>query len=119
MNVKNARLSTFFTTRKRVIAFASLTLLLFGVAANGAGNLNNLESGYLLCVNNKSKTVTHPGTAKCPRGSTSLVLGAKGNDGIPGLTGAAGLNVAEEMMEKHLWNGLKDPENYLGLHRAT
>jgi hypothetical protein len=80
------------------------------VAANGAGNLNNSDSGYLLCVNSKTKVVTHPITSKCAKGTKALVLGAKGKDGAIGLTGAAGLNGRDGKDGKTLWNGVKDPE---------
>ena len=67
-----------------------------------------------MCINTKSKVVTHPGTARCPRGSTPLLLGAKGQDGVNGLTGATGLNGRDGLDGKTLWNGIKDPENNWG-----
>ena len=103
----------FFLSRKKLVASIAAPILLLGVAANGAGNLNNSDSGYLMCVNSKTKVVTHPGTSKCPKGSSNLVIGAKGKDGtsgINGLTGAAGLNGLDGKDGKTLWNGTKDPE---------
>ena len=100
--------------RKKTIASIAASLLLVSVAANGAGILNTAESGYLLCVNAKTKNVTHPGTSKCPKGTTALVLGAKGQDGAVGLTGAAGLNGRDGQDGKTLWNGVKDPESTWG-----
>ena len=105
---------THLSARKKSIALIAASLLLVSVAANGAGNLNNPDSGYLLCVNPKTKNVTHPGTSKCPKGTTALVLGAKGQDGAAGLTGAAGLNGSDGKDGKTLWNGVKDPENTWG-----
>ena len=102
--------TSFLSTHKRSIATLSSVLLLVGVAANGAGNLNNSDSGYLLCVNSKTKVVTHPITSKCAKGTKALVLGAKGKDGAIGLTGAAGLNGRDGKDGKTLWNGVKDPE---------
>jgi hypothetical protein len=100
----------FFSSRKKMIATTSTLLLLVGVAANGAGNLNNSDSGYLMCINTKTKVVTHPGTTKCVKGTTPLVVSAKGQLGATGLTGAAGLNGQDGKDGKTLWNGIKDPE---------
>jgi len=102
--------------KKSVIFIGALTLLA-GVAANGAGIINIPTAGYLLCVNSKTKVVTHPGTATCPKGTKGLVVGSKGQDGAPGLTGATGLNGQNGlngMDGKTLWNGTKDPENTWG-----
>ena len=88
--------------------------MLFGVAANGSGVLNNPDSGYLLCVNSKTKALTHPGTLKCPKGTQPLVLGATGKDGAPGLNGATGLNGRDGKDGKTLWSGVKDPESNWG-----
>lgn len=106
--------SRFLSTRKRSIATLTSLLLLVGVAANGAGTLKNSNSGYLLCVNAKTKVVTHPVTSKCPKGTAGLVLGAKGQDGAAGLTGAAGMNGRDGKDGKTLWNGVKDPETTWG-----
>ena len=108
------KLPTYLSARKKTIAFIAASLLLVSVTANGAGILNTADSGYLLCVNPKTKNVTHPGTSKCPKGTTALVLGAKGQDGAAGLTGAAGLNGSDGKDGKTLWNGVKDPESTWG-----
>lgn len=68
--------------------------LLFGSAAFAIDAFNTPESGYVLCVNNKTKAVTFPGVAKCPKGSSRLQLGAQGlpgTQGDQGLQGLAGL----------------------------
>jgi hypothetical protein len=88
-----------------------------GVGAQAAGLLNSPSGGYLVCVNSKTKVVTHPGTSTCPKGSKRLVLGAQGPTGAIGLTGATGLSGkdgAAGIDGKTLWNGVKDPESTWG-----
>ena len=109
--IKSSPISPF---RSKLVAAIAAILLFIGITANATGNLNNPDSGYLLCVNTKTKMVTHPGFSKCPKGTTALVLGQKGKDGIPGLTGAAGLNGLDGKDGKTLWNGVKDPESTWG-----
>ena len=103
--------------RGLLIGALAVSALLVVVAANGAGIINNPTEGYLLCIDTKTKVVTHPGTATCPKGTKGLVVGSKGKDGAPGLTGATGLNGQNGlngMDGKTLWNGTKDPENTWG-----
>ena len=76
-----------------------LALIVGGVGAQATGILNTESGGYLVCVNSKTKVITHPGTSSCPKGSKKLVLGAQGIAGADGKT---------------LWNGVKDPESTLG-----
>jgi hypothetical protein len=65
--------------------------VLFSVTAAYAINVDNTpETGYLLCVNSKTKAVTYPGVLKCPSGSKALELGAQGAEGPMGVTGATG-----------------------------
>jgi hypothetical protein len=88
-----------------------------GVGAQAAGLLNTSSGGYLVCVNSKTKVVTHPGTSACPKGSKKLVLGAQGVAGVDGVTGAAGLSGKDGAAGKDgktLWNGVKDPESTWG-----
>jgi hypothetical protein len=87
-------------TRKSLALIVVAFLLLAGVSAQASGILNTPTSGYLICVNSKTKVVTHPGTSSCPKGSKKLVLGAQGLSGKDGKT---------------LWNGIKDPENTVGV----
>ena len=104
-------------THKKIAAITVVLILLFGVPAIGAGVLNTPSTGYLLCINTKTKVVTHPGTATCPKGTKGLVVGSKGQDGAAGLTGATGLNGQngrDGVDGKTLWNGIKDPENTWG-----
>jgi hypothetical protein len=99
--------------KKRGLSVAALIVAvsLVGVTANSAGVLNSPSGGYLVCVDSKTKFVTHPGTTTCPKGSKKLVLGAQGLDGAPGLAGAAGLSGKDA---NTLWSGVQDPENTLG-----
>jgi hypothetical protein len=87
-----------------------MALLVGGLSAQATGVLNSPSGGYLICVDSKTKVVTHPGTSSCPKGSKKLVIGAAGKDGAPGITGAAGLNGTDGKDGKTLWNGVKDPE---------
>jgi hypothetical protein len=94
-----------------------LALIVGGVGAQAAGLLNSQASGYLVCVNSKTKAITHPGTSTCPKGSKKLVLGAQGVAGVDGVTGAAGLSGKDGAAGKDgktLWNGVKDPESTWG-----
>ncbi len=81
---------------KSSIFLLVFALIVGGVGAQATGQLNTSSGGYLLCVNSKTKVITHPGTTNCPKGSKKLTIGASGKDG------------------KTLWNGEKDPENTLG-----
>jgi len=94
-----------------------LALIVGGVGAQAAGLLNTSSGGYLVCVNSKTKVVTHPGTSTCPKGNKKLVLGAQGVAGVDGITGAAGLSGKDGTNGKDgktLWNGVKDPESTWG-----
>lgn len=94
-----------------------LALIVGGVGAQATGLLNNSSGGYLVCVNSKTKVVTHPGTSSCPKGSKKLVLGAQGAAGTNGLTGAAGLSGKDGTDGKDgktLWNGTTDPASTWG-----
>jgi hypothetical protein len=66
-----------------------------GSATLASGAINNPEAGYKLCVNNSTKSITYPGTNKCPKGHTLITLGAKGAVGEKGETGAAGAQGAK------------------------
>ncbi len=105
---KNHRIST---------VSAVLILLVSGISAQATGILNTPTSGYLVCVNSKTKVVTHPGTSTCPKGSKKLILGAQGIPGLTGATGLAGIDGKDGRDGKDgktLWNGIKDPEDTWG-----
>ena len=94
-----------------------LTLIVGSVGAQATVRINTASGGYLVCVNSKTKVVTHPGTSTCPKGNKKLVLGAQGVAGANGLTGAAGIpgkDGAAGKDGKTLWNGVKDPESTWG-----
>lgn len=81
---------SLFTNRTSLFLLI-VALLLGGVGAQATGLLNTKSGGYLVCVDSKTKVVTHPGKTECPKGNKKLLLGAQGLAGEPGLTGAAGL----------------------------
>jgi hypothetical protein len=108
-------------TRKKSIAVLTSILVLVGVAANGAGNLNTANSGgYLVCAKPENRIITHfanSKTAKCPKGFQKVSIGAQGIKGVPGLVGATGLSGSDGRDGKDgktLWNGVKDPETTWG-----
>jgi len=112
----------FFTSRayRSVLGLLVIALVVGGIGAQASGVLNSPSGGYLVCVNSKTKVITHPGKSSCPKGSKKLVLGAKGAKGATGatgLTGAAGLSGTDGKDGKDgktLWNGVKDPESTWG-----
>lgn len=112
--------SMFFsilTQKKTSLALLVFALLIGGVSVQAAGVLNTSSGGYLVCVNSKTKVVTHPGTTSCPKGSDKLILGAQGAAGVDGLAGAAGIAGKDGLNGKDgktLWNGVEDPESTLG-----
>ena len=116
----NLSLNSVIKSRKSKIASISVVLLLLSAGAQGAIKLNTKKGGYVICVAPQSKTLSHPGTKKCPKGSTRLVLGAKGAQGIAGLDGAAGLNGKDGAAGLNgkdastLWNGAINPEATVG-----
>ena len=67
-----------------------LGIVLTGSVAYSANIFNTPETGYLLCVNQKTKVVTYPSAQKCPSGTSKLVLGAQGTKGDTGPQGAKG-----------------------------
>jgi hypothetical protein len=107
----------FVSNNKSSVSLLVLALIVGGVGAQATGLLNTPSGGYLVCVNSKTKVVTHPGTSSCPKGSKKLVLGAQGPAGAIGLTGATGLSGKDGAAGKDgktLWNGVKDPESIWG-----
>ena len=111
---KNLLIPTF---NKSSVGLLIIALVVGGISAQAAGLLNSPSGGYLVCVNSTSKSITHPGTSTCPKGSKKLVLGARGVAGADGITGAAGLSGKDGAAGKDgktLWNGVKDPESTLG-----
>ena len=108
---------SFVSRNKSSVFLLVFALIVGGVGAQAAGLLNSPSGGYLVCVNSKTKVVTHPGTSTCPKGNKKLVLGAQGVAGVDGITGAAGLSGKDGAAGKDgktLWNGVKDPESTWG-----
>jgi hypothetical protein len=108
---------SFVSRNKSSVFLLVLALIVGGVGAQATGLLNTSSGGYLVCVNSKTKVVTHPGTSRCPKGSKKLVLSAQGVSGAIGLTGAAGMSGkdgSDGKDGKTLWNGVKDPESTWG-----
>jgi hypothetical protein len=106
-----------FSNNRSSVFLLVLALIVGGVGAQAKGLLNTSSGGYLVCVNSKTKVVTHPGTSKCPKGSKKLILGAQGAAGAIGLTGAAGLSGRDGIdgvNGKTLWNGTIDPLDQWG-----
>lgn len=108
---------SFLLNHKKSIAALTSILVLIGVGANGAGVINDPNSGgYLVCAKPENRVITHfanSKTAKCPKGFKKVRIGAQGIKGVPGLTGATGLsgsNGKDGKDGKTLWNGIKDPE---------
>ena len=109
-----------FARNKSTLGLLALALIVGGISAQASGLLNTASGGYLVCVDAKSKVVTHPGTDHCPTSSQKLILGAQGLQGVAGvsgLTGAVGLSGKDGRDGKDgktLWNGLNDPESTWG-----
>jgi hypothetical protein len=93
--------------RVRFIAGFVLGSLVFGTAAYSVNVSNTPESGYLLCYNTKTKTVTFPGKLSCPSGTKALEIGAQGEPGYDGIDGSDG------------YNGLTGPQGVKGDTGAT
>ena len=74
-----------------------------------ASDLKTTTTKYLLCVDIKSKYVTHPSSKNCPKTSKELLINSQAAQGPIGLTGAAGLNGKDGFDGKTLWNGIIDP----------
>lgn len=94
--LKNLR---FVSRNKSNVFLLVLALTVGGVGAQATGVLNTQAGGYLVCVNSKTKVVTHPGTSKCPKGTKRLVLSAQGTAGKDGNT---------------VWNSTTDPISTFG-----
>jgi hypothetical protein len=84
MNFKN------LMSQSKFILGIVIGLTLAGGAAFSATIFNTPATGYLLCVNQKTKVVTYPATQKCPSGSSKLIIGAQGPEGLQGEPGVQG-----------------------------
>ena len=86
-----------------------ILLLVFAALPSVASDLKSTTNKYLLCVDIKSKYVTHPSSKSCPKTSKELLINTQAAQGPIGLTGAAGLNGKDGFDGKTLWNGITDP----------
>lgn len=84
---------------KTTLIVLAVIMIFGGIGAQATGVLNTQAGGYLVCVNSKTKVVTHPGTSKCPKGTQRLVLSAQGTAGKDGNT---------------VWNSTTDPISTFG-----
>jgi len=108
---------SFISRNKSSVFLLILALIVGGVGAQATSLLNTASGGYLICVNSKTKVVTHPGTSRCPKGNKKVILGVQGQPGSTGITGAAGIagkDGSNGKDGKTLWNGVKDPESMWG-----
>lgn len=93
-----------------VVALGSLSF----ISATAAGKLNTDANGYLICIDSKTKMISHPGSQSCPKGSKGLIIGKQGPTGLTGATGLSGKDGRDGLDGKTLWNGVKDPESSWG-----
>jgi hypothetical protein len=79
MNLGNQRI-----TAKSAIATLILSIMLVSTTAIALDANNTPETGYVLCVNKKTKAVTYPASLKCASTETKLLIGGqKQLDSIP------------------------------------
>jgi hypothetical protein len=76
--------------RGKFLIGLAIGIVLTGGVAYSASHLNTPETGYLLCVDKKTKNVRFPATQKCPPGASSLIVGAQGIQGLKGDSGIQG-----------------------------
>jgi hypothetical protein len=69
MNLANQRI-----TAKSAIATLILSIMLVSTTAIALDANNSPETGYVLCVNKKTKVVTYPASLKCATSETKLVI---------------------------------------------
>jgi hypothetical protein len=69
MNLGNQRI-----TAKSAIATLVLSIMLVSTTAIALDASNTPDTGYILCVNKKTKAVTYPATLNCSSSETKLVI---------------------------------------------
>ena len=72
MNLGNQRI-----TAKSAIATLVLSIMLVTTTAIALDANNTPETGYVLCVNKKTKAVTYPAALKCASTETKLLIGGQ------------------------------------------
>ena len=124
------KLLTTLPARKKSISLIAVALLLIGVTANAAGNINELTPNahgkdyhrfHTICVDLKTKNITYGGDANssgCNTPSFTVVstsgLAAAQLKGLNGLNGKDGVNGKDGKDGKTLWNGITNPESTWG-----
>lgn len=72
MNLGNQRV-----TVKSAVATLVLSIMLVSTTAIALDASNTPETGYVLCVNKKTKVVTYPASLKCASTETKLLIGGQ------------------------------------------
>jgi hypothetical protein len=72
MNLANQRI-----TAKSAIATLVLSIMLVSTTAIALDANNSPETGYILCVNKKTKAVTYPASLNCSSSETKLLIGGQ------------------------------------------
>ncbi len=72
MNLGNQRI-----TVKSAVATLVLSIMLVSTTAIALDASNTPETGYVLCVNKKTKVVTYPASLKCASTETKLLIGGQ------------------------------------------
>ncbi len=72
MNLGNQRI-----TAKSAVATLALSIMLVSTTAIALDASNTPETGYILCVNKKTKVVTYPASLKCASTETKLLIGGQ------------------------------------------
>jgi hypothetical protein len=72
MNIANQRISA-----KSAIATLVLSIMLVTTTAIALDANNSPETGYILCVNKKTKAVTYPAALNCASTETKLLIGGQ------------------------------------------
>ena len=76
MNLANQRI-----TAKSAIATLVLSIMLVSTTAIALDANNSPETGYVLCVNKKTKAVTYPASLKCASTETKLLIAGQKQNG--------------------------------------
>ena len=78
--------------RFRFISGFIVASLIFGFSAFAVNVNNTPQGGYLVCVNNKTRVMTYPGTLKCPSGHSQIEIPGISNINSDSNTNTASTN---------------------------
>jgi hypothetical protein len=92
MNLGNQRV-----TAKSAIATLVLSIMLVSTTAIALDASNTPETGYVLCVNKKTKVVTYPASLNCASSETKLLIGGQ-KQSASGSQGASGSTSVESLV---------------------